>query len=663
MSSRKNTGSAGVLANLGISKQISLIGGIGLIGLVAVSAAGIGSNIYAVQSNEEQSRILDARDTVNAIELGFTNARRLEKEFLMTFNAARLKDYETLATQTNKKIDRAAELYTDPAMVKKAKALDVEFAEYLKDFNATVDLVKQVGLTVDEGLMGKMRSAAGAAEKAVMAQGNRSLEADILQVRRQEKDFIARLKPEYIVEHRENVQKLRGALQASALPGSVKAELTGLINVYVESFEQMAQARLDVKKNEAAMEKQYEKALPLLSELVSASNTGFESAVKDQTAVMSTASTVMTLGSILIIALVIGFLIVVSRAIVRPIASMTDAMQTLANGDKTVAIPGTDYRNEIGAMAAAVQVFKDNMIKNDDMVAAQLAEQKAKEERAIRVANRTRDFDNVVKLTLNTVSGASKQLESSAQTMQASAEETNVQSTAVAAASEQASANVQTVASATEELTASIKEIGSQVTQSTKITNLAVDDANKAKEMVRSLDTAAQKIGQVVALITDIAEQTNLLALNATIEAARAGEAGKGFAVVASEVKNLATQTAKATEEISGQISGIQGATRSSVDAIEGIFNRIAEINQISTAIASAIEEQGAATAEIARNVEQAAAGTQEVSSNIQGVTQAASETGQVSSQVLDASRELATQAERLRAEVDGFLADVKNAA
>jgi methyl-accepting chemotaxis protein len=659
MSYRKQSGSAGALAALSISKQIALIGAIGLIGLITVSAAGIGSNMYAVNSNETQTVILDGRDTVNAIELGFANARRIEKEFLMTTNAASLDEFEAIATETTANIDKAAKLYTDEAMAKKIKALDTEFTEYLSDFNTTVALVKEVGLTVDEGLMGAMRKAASAAEKAVVAQGNRALEADILQVRRQEKDFISRLTPQYVDEFRENLGKLRTNMDRAGLKG----ELVTLINSYADTFEKMAKARLDVKANQATMEKQYDEALPLLAELVESSNKSFNAAIAEQTSIMSTASTVMVVGSLLIVALTIGLLIVVSRAIVRPINAMTDAMKTLAGGDKTIAIPGTDYTNEIGAMADAVQVFKDNMIKNDDMVTAQLAEQKAKEARALVVANRTKEFDNVVKLTLTTVSGASKQLESSAQSMQAAAEETNVQSTAVAAASEQASANVQTVASATEELTASIKEIGSQVTQSTKITTLAVEDANKAKDMVRSLDIAAQKIGQVVALITDIAEQTNLLALNATIEAARAGEAGKGFAVVASEVKNLATQTAKATEEISGQISGIQGATRSSVDAIEGIFNRIAEINQISTTIASAIEEQGAATQEIARNVEQAAAGTQEVSSNIQGVTKAAGETGQVSSQVLDASRELANQAERLRAEVDGFLSDVKQAA
>jgi methyl-accepting chemotaxis protein len=178
--------------------------------------------------------------------------------------------------------------------------------------------------------------------------------------------------------------------------------------------------------------------------------------------------------------------------------------------------------------------------------------------------------------------------------------------------------------------------------------------------LVHSLDAAGQKIGEVVSLITAIAQQTNLLALNATIEAARAGEAGKGFAVVAAEVKNLANQTAKATEDIHAQIGGIQSATKQSVDAIERIFNRIGEISQNSSSIAVAMQEQSAATREIARNAEQASGGTQEVSQNIRGVTAAARETGDVATQVSEAANELTKQSDALRAEVDRFLAAIK---
>ena len=196
--------------------------------------------------------------------------------------------------------------------------------------------------------------------------------------------------------------------------------------------------------------------------------------------------------------------------------------------------------------------------------------------------------------------------------------------------------------------------------QSATVAAGAVEEANRADGMIQSLVQAAQKIGEVVELITSIADQTNLLALNATIEAARAGDAGKGFAVVAAEVKNLANQTAKATEEIGSQIGGIQTATKDSVAAIKSIGKVIGEINQISSAIAAAVEEQGAATKEIARNVEQASAGTKDVSSNIAGVTQAASETGQASGQIHQAAQELSQQSSALKDVVEKFLADVR---
>jgi methyl-accepting chemotaxis protein len=376
-----------------------------------------------------------------------------------------------------------------------------------------------------------------------------------------------------------------------------------------------------------------------------------------------TAIYVMIGATVLALIVAISSLLMITSTVVTPIGQMTDSMQKVADGNLALTIEGTDRGDEVGAAARTLEFFRKKLIEARDLAAAQDAERKAKEARAEKIAARTKSFDNVVRLSLTTVSSASKQMEGSAASMQAAAEETNVQSSAVAAASEQASANVQTVAAATEELAGSIKEIGRQVTQSSEVTAKAVEEANKAKDLIRGLDEAAQQIGKVVALITDIAEQTNLLALNATIEAARAGEAGKGFAVVASEVKNLANQTAKATEEISSQIEGVQGATKSSVTAIESIFGTIGQINQISTTIAAAIEEQTAATAEISRNVEQAAVGTKEVSTNIVGVTQAAGETGQVSLQVLEAAKSLNAQSDSLRTEVDGFLRDIQEAA
>ncbi len=352
---------------------------------------------------------------------------------------------------------------------------------------------------------------------------------------------------------------------------------------------------------------------------------------------------------------------VTARSIVNPINDMTGTMTTLANGNLEVQVPALDKKDEIGQMAQAVQVFKENA----QAVKRMEAEQKEAEVRAARekkelMLKMAGDFEASVGGIVNAVSSASTEMESSAQAMSATAEETSRQATAVAAASEQASTNVQTVASAAEELSSSVSEISRQVSQSAKIAANAVDEANRANAMVQGLATAAQKIGEVVELITSIADQTNLLALNATIEAARAGDAGKGFAVVAAEVKNLANQTAKATEEIGTQIGGIQASTKDAVGAIQSIGKVIGEINQISAAIAAAVEEQGAATKEIARNVEQASAGTKEVSANISGVTQAAGETGQASNQIQAAAKELSQQSETLRNQVDKFIAQIR---
>ena len=375
---------------------------------------------------------------------------------------------------------------------------------------------------------------------------------------------------------------------------------------------------------------------------------------------LSLTKTLATTSTIAAIIVLVGLLFTISRSITSALYNMTSAMLKLADGDKGVDIPALGQADEIGQMADAVQVFKENMIKAERLAAEQVQAQEQREQRTKRIEDITQDFDSSVSGMLDTVSSASTELQSTAQTMSATADQTNHQATNVAGAAEEASANVQTVASAAEELSSSISEISRQVSQSTQVAGAAVSEVEGANAKVQGLAEAANKIGEVVALITDIADQTNLLALNATIEAARAGEAGKGFAVVASEVKNLANQTAKATEEISNQIGGIQGATRDAVTAIGSIGGIINQINEITSAIAAAVEEQGAATQEIARNVEQASNGTQEVSTNISQVTQAASETGSSASQILDAAGQLGRQADLLNGEVSKFLDTIR---
>ena len=366
------------------------------------------------------------------------------------------------------------------------------------------------------------------------------------------------------------------------------------------------------------------------------------------------------LGSAIVSGLGVGFYLV--HDVSSGINSITLPMQALGEGDLSAEVPHRGEKTEIGAMADVLQIFKEALIAKKAADEAAAADAEAKIERGRRVDNITREFEAMIGEIVQTVSSASTQLEASASTLTSTADRSQRLATTVAGASEEASTNVQSVASATEEMASSVSEISRQVQESARMAGDAVGQARATTERVSELSKAASRIGDVVELINTIAGQTNLLALNATIEAARAGEAGRGFAVVASEVKALAEQTAKATGEIGTQIAGIQAATNDSVGAIKEISSTIERLSEISSAIAAAVEEQGAATQEIARNVQQAAHGTQQVSSNIADVQRGATETGTASSQVLSAAQMLSNDSSRLRTEVTKFLTNVRAA-
>jgi methyl-accepting chemotaxis protein len=433
---------------------------------------------------------------------------------------------------------------------------------------------------------------------------------------------------------------------------------------YRASFAKLAENVKAIAKLNGEMTKSAAAILKMSSELRSELTTDQQRIESDTNATIGETERLILMLALGGLAVGAALALMLGNGISRPMIAMCKAMRELASGNFDVVLPGLGRKDEIGEMAGAVEEFKLQAVAKAERDAA-ASEAQNKEAGAARRAELIRfadDFETAVGAIVSNVSASAVQLESAASTLTRTAETTQTLSNQVAGVSEQASSNMQSVATATEELSTSVEEIGRQVRDSSRIAEEAVVQAKQTDGRIGKLSHAAQQIGEVVKLITAIAEQTNLLALNATIEAARAGEAGRGFAVVASEVKSLASQTARATDEISSHIMGMQGATAESVAAIKEIGATIGQISTIATSIASAVEQQGAATQEIARSVQNVAQGTQTAATDIGQVNRGAAETGTASEEVLHSAKTLSSESTRLRAELDRFMANIRAA-
>jgi methyl-accepting chemotaxis protein len=650
------------IENVRIRGRIFLLGAITIASLVTLGA------VYALDYIRVEKATVKAESyrrlamLMQDVENGALNMRRREKDFFLRRQPEYIRKYENAGQAVINKIDEAAAVPVAAQMLGDIRAIRGGILEQVTQFQKAAAAHQKLGLTVEEGLQARLGKSLSDVETKLAETNLTPLKKRLAAMRSYEKDFKLEGDAKYLGLLEKQREEFKELLHASWLEDDAKQALSKLVDAYVQDFKAFVDTHSTIAKLTAGLSETYAALEPQMLAVFKAAEAG-DRAARAELASAKRFSLVM-LGSIsaILLGLSVFLTFVIGRSIVRPIGRMTSAMARLAEGEIQQDIPAVDNKDEIGDMARAVLVFKQNAFERTRLEEEQRREQGRREEQMRRMEQLTVDFNKRAEEVAGSVASAADELQQTAKMMSSTAEETNRQAAAVAAASEQASSNVQTVASASEEMSVSITEINRQVLQSAETANRANAEAERTNGTVQGMAEAAQKIGEVVNLISEIAEQTNLLALNATIEAARAGEAGKGFAVVASEVKSLATQTAKATEEISGQVAEMQSVTGDAVDAIRTIGEVINEIKSISDTVATAIAEQGTATEEIAQNTQQAASGTMEVSSNISGVTRASSETGTAAQQVLTASSELAEHANVMRSMVEEFLADIKAA-
>ncbi|HEX3500005.1 MAG TPA: HAMP domain-containing methyl-accepting chemotaxis protein [Stellaceae bacterium] len=654
--------------------------GFGAVILLGAVVAGFGVWQFTALANDVDRLVFAGADVTRNLQVTriVEAMRRAALRYKTSGDEAAIKDFADGVTQTSGHLAEAAKTTISDQQREIYAAAIAQVAEAQQEFAKLVAM----GTTIaaDRGAVFKGGEELRKAAEALLVKARGALDdglisraqdaqAGELGVRVAGWQFLATDDPSLPGAFRLSVaqatlilKSLTKLATASKLEGALAPVQTSL-DAYAKTFNQISAVMIEANKLYG------EVLLPKLTKLEEL-GVQIQAALDDDMKTTKAAtdgtiqSTTIVQAAIAGLSLLLGslFAFFIGRGIVRPVTGMTATMAKLAEGDRSVTVPALGQKDEIGEMAHAVEVFKTSMIEADRLAAAQQEEQAAKQRRQQTIDDAIAAYDDSVRRSLAALGDAAGDMRVTAEGMSATAEDTREQASAVTAAAAEALGNVQNVASSTEEMTASIAEIARQVAQSTAIAGVAVEEAGRTNATMRALTDAAQRIGEVVQLIQDIASQTNLLALNATIEAARAGEAGKGFAVVASEVKTLANQTGKATEEIAGQVTAIQTATKSAVEAIKGIDGTIGRISEISATIAAAIEEQGAATGEITRSTQETARGTAEVSRNIAGVSEAASKTGAAAAQVLAASGGLGQQAETLRAEVDHFLATIRAA-
>ena len=565
-----------------------------------------------------------------------------------------------------------------PDRVALLKQIDQNLGHYKQGFERLVELMTLRNKLVYDTLASigtDINQRIDQVDRIIASSGNTSLNQYAGKIR--ENMLLARLslmkfvddnRAETIAEtftYLEDLSVADNKLRSSMISNELAGELAGLSRRIADYSREIETLRNTIEeRNKLQVQTLDQRSSEILSaaeEIASTVASDTSDLEKEVTSDFANTNTLLLIASAVAVAIGLGCALVISRGITKPVVTLTGVMKDLANENLSVDVPGKERGDELGEMASAVEVFKQNAIRTKQLEAEQIEHQKRTElEKRDMMGKMANDFNDHIGSIIDTVSSASEELSSSAKSMADVSDQTERQVAEASAASAQTSGNVQTVATATEEMTSTIGEISVQVQQASHSAREAVSKVDATNQMMELLASNSNKIGEVVEMISQIAEQTNLLALNATIESARAGEAGKGFAVVAGEVKALAGQTAKATDEIAQQINEIQAATEKASVSMQDVSQVIQRLDEFTAAIASAMEQQNAATGEISNSIHQAAQGTEIVDNSIASVSRASQEAATASSHVMKAASELAKQSEFLKSEVQRFIEHVR---
>ncbi|WP_029007001.1 methyl-accepting chemotaxis protein [Azospirillum halopraeferens] len=651
-----------MLSNVSIGTRIALLVLASLVTLALLGGTVVVGAQRVFQAADELNGFREVSERITGIERRAGRLRFQALRFVTERDAAAADAFTTNAVEITALLAEVRETAGSAIPIEDLESLEAGVTALKDRFAAVVTRARELGLTDEDGLRGRLRDSAKAIEDELKMWPNADkLSSRMEAMRKMEKDFIIYADEGMLSGHRKAFNEFTFFLADQGLDTHTQTTLEKLVRTYRTDLGSFVDATKAFRAEVATFNEAFQALGPRFDALLVTAGNGMNQAVETQNHTADEVSTTaVTVGSVLVFVFV-AISLLVARSITRPLASIETVMKRLAAGDRAAVVPGTDRRDEIGSMARAVQVFKESLQRTHDLeIEARAAERRAEEERRQALAEVARDFDQAFGKVLHTVGSATEQIRSGAHILRDTAEKMRLQAVDTSEKAEQTAEVVGIVHTVSHTLTSSIDDIGQRVSTSSTAVQRAVERARRSDDAVRALSDSSQRIGEIVRLINEIAGQTNLLALNATIEAARAGEAGKGFAVVAQEVKVLANQTAKATEDISGQVGAIQAATTDVVDAIVAIRHTIEEVEGLSREVSVSVGRQLEQTQEIVNAVGRANNTSNEVSESVSSMAMTAAETGKSAVEMIYSAGQLTNEFQQLQTDARRFVESIR---